>query len=572
MINKAVQFFIIILFCSFPISMTGVEIGRYGLLLSLMGAFIIYIVKKLKKRPMTIGESPFSLISTDVFLSYKAGLNGMTFYLRRMLPAIFLFYCLLYALSFLTTPYLGDKDNGSLDYLSSFLPSIIATWLSYKYLNVNSLRKTLIYLLLFFLASHFYSFYGVFVKGENKALGFYFYPTVYARVLSVEYSIIMVLLFHHFNKWMIMFKNKKVPWLFLFLVLLLVLFFYDMSLNKSRLLIMVVLAIPTLLFLFYNLRHFKRLLLLPIIFIVCFVFLTEAIKTGFLHHFHFYHKSPLPMNLIERENAMELLFLDRNAFDKTCHIDDPSYPSTMKVRLLDEETNSFFYHEISDKKYLFGEELKEGEKKTYAFEFHYGENSPNFMNTLLIVITKNQNNYDFKVVEAFSRISLRGKPLSDLISDYSLSHLRMDFFQPSRSLIYKSTFSMIEKNLWLGNGPGTWKNFVTNIKYNDYAHLYLHSSDNNHYHPHNNFLQVCYDSGLITLLVWLFFLSSLVFVNLDFLIINAPPSLRHSQYDLYLMIFFCFITLNICGIFDGTIYDSVSGAVLGALVGILMKP
>ena len=52
----------------------------------------------------------------------------------------------------------------------------------------------------------------------------------------------------------------------------------------------------------------------------------------------------------------------------------------------------------------------------------------------------------------------------------------------TRRLIYLSTINMISKKPWVGYGPKTWRKFVNDINHNDFAYLYLHFRDNDHFY------------------------------------------------------------------------------------------
>lgn len=614
-INQFIQIFSIILLCSYPLSMSGIELGRYGILICWLLIFFIPQIKKLTQED----QPPLGFSFNPPLPPLTASNQSIPFYLkleqrlRFGLPWFFITYYFFYTISFLMTPYWGNIYEGSFDHLPTFVLLSVVAWVAYRYLKLNCFWGIIYFLLIAFGITHIYSFWQVFYNGVSLSMGFYSYHIIYSKILAVEYTVIMVLIFSRFRGYLTAIKNQIMPWSLLFLILLLGLFLFDVSLNRSRSLIIVMVIIPILLFLFYHIKNIKLLSFIPFLLVFSLLFIPDTIKNRMVSSLNFYIENHSPLQIEKTNGDLRLFVSDSNAFYEKFNL------GTFSAYLVTEDTNiNNLYHGSFAGEYFFGRELGESTKGTYVFEFTKKEEVPSriFVQTLVkkdkgvgekrtggkidFQIIKNREEINAKplLLNTFAKVNKKSEnekklfqktfeefkqniiPLYELVKKYPLSHIKINFFQNSRRLIYESTCSMIKKSPWIGNGPGTWKNFVTNIDRNDYAHLYINEPDNKHYHPHNNFLYIWYNSGMLTTCVLYSFFFLLILANGLFLFRKKnkgykfptfSTSKENEEYHIYLMSFFCFITLNLSGIFDNTIYDNVSGSILWFLIGVLMK-
>ena len=571
-LNQLVQLFTYILIFSFPLSLSGTEVGRYGLLLCLILIPIHHYVFKSPITEVGINYSPDSYI-------YPSKLSKIEHHLRQALPYLLLVYVLLYVLSFINTKYWGDMDNGSLEHITVFLLPTVVGWMVYKYFSLDNLGKYIKFILGAFFISNLYSIYGVHFQNQANGIGFYFHTTVYSKVLAVEYTLILSLIFLNFKRYKSFYKNKKTALEVFSLLILLLLFSYDMHINQSRILLIILVVIPCLLVGIYNRKKKRLLLFLPFIAFTLIYLSPDSIKRRILHELHIEVRAPQPLDFELKSGLLKVSLKEDYLPYKT----DKTW---LTVRVKDEVNDDLLYQNIYSEagkkkltpsphsQYLVGRGFEASKKYTVDFQGYFVKNHQPWHIDAKVVCQKSNKLLGFKVIKNMEFVRL---PLSDLRKIPSLLHqtptsyLSVDAYQMSRRLIYRSTISMIKKHPWLGNGPGTWKNFVTNIDRNDFAHEYLHVDDNSHYHPHNNFLHVCYNSGIFATLILCWFYSLLILASLLFVLRSMRQPQKHPYYEVIVVALFSFISLNIVGLFDNTVYDTVSGSFLWLLVGLLMK-
>ena len=113
-------------------------------------------------------------------------------------------------------------------------------------------------------------------------------------------------------------------------------------------------------------------------------------------------------------------------------------------------------------------------------------------------------------------------------------------YNSGRTQIYVESLNLIQDNLWTGVGLGKY------IFYNAQGHRY----------PHNLFLEVTVESGLLGLLLLMIIVSVVMWQG-------SSKTLRNNPYA-YLS-YIAFVSLLVATQFSGDIYDSRSIFLLGLM-------
>lgn len=137
--------------------------------------------------------------------------------------------------------------------------------------------------------------------------------------------------------------------------------------------------------------------------------------------------------------------------------------------------------------------------------------------------------------------------------------------------IWLSSISVIKSFPLLGVGPGKWKHFVYDSKYNPYLDqnlgIRLNRYNEIHWHAHNNFLNTAVEFGLpfaIVIHVFLLFITLIMILKFRYLVKN-----KAIPYHLWeLRFFISFVALFSMGIFDFTLYSGYAGNLLWLFLGL----
>ncbi|OHD62169.1 MAG: hypothetical protein A2096_13200 [Spirochaetes bacterium GWF1_41_5] len=115
-----------------------------------------------------------------------------------------------------------------------------------------------------------------------------------------------------------------------------------------------------------------------------------------------------------------------------------------------------------------------------------------------------------------------------------------------------------------GVGPGKWRKYFYNEKYNnklDQRHL-----EDRHFHAHNNFFNLLSESGFAAAFLYIFLVV--------YIFISTLLSLRRAsgtlQADALIICSLSFLGINLAGIFDYTIFGGVTGNYFWTLAGICL--
>ena len=131
--------------------------------------------------------------------------------------------------------------------------------------------------------------------------------------------------------------------------------------------------------------------------------------------------------------------------------------------------------------------------------------------------------------------------------------LKLSFLQGQRQILWASAWNVIQKEKLFGYGFRSWQAFSKQIQHNDYAYLYRHQIDTDHYYIHNNFLDLWYGNGLLNLIVFVILLAAVMGYFIGVFFLQRQPLDTFQKHFLFVC-FLLFVQLNVIGIFDITLF------------------
>ena len=560
------RYALMLLILSFPVSISGMEIAKIAILLA-----VIFLA----------------------FFRWKKWRASRPFH---PLEAVLLAFFLAYLIGIFATTYWGNSRTGTLDHLPVFIPQMViflGTYLLIREKEISNLGK---YLLILIAVSSGYSLWPylvTFFRVEadtsissllGRSRGFYSHPVMYSKILGCSFSLSLLIGVFSLERYLRLKEEgrphsgaKRGAFVCLGLLCLLSV---DAYFNQSRSLALTMAALPLFALCYvFSQKWKKTIFLLPVAGVLVLLCIPSSLWEKL------YRKSSFRLKQKEVMAIKNWQIPEK----KIIEVEIDRQPIVGEMQLEGKVFSEFHGKIIS------GQKLSSDRFRLSLENFERGPVWTLFLSFQLLLadgVTQRQE-YLFNINEHFSsprwdpiyRSSFSPLSLSDffpLMSSGDFFRSRLNLFEPMRETIYRSTLSMIEKRPWLGLGPGTWKHYIHDISKNDYAYLYS-SFKQKHYHGHNNVLTVAMGSGVIAAFFYATFVIGLI-ILLFFQLLRRRNALYRDREkkanifwdDLRRLHFTyaclgCFISLNLAGLFDYTVFDGIAGNMHWFLAAVLLR-
>ena len=467
-----------------------------------------------------------------------------------------------------------------------FFPQMVVFLYTYLFFNLQTLKKMTFFFFLSILTSSVFGIISVLYFQGKYTLGFYGHRVTYGQILSLFWCIALVGFCFNLEK-LIVIKRKKYFYTTIALFFTLILLLIDISKNVSRSVSITIMASLFLIF-FYYFSDKKKIFLIFVPFLFFFVIwlIPENIKARTLQYLKIFKRETSLVSL----NHLSILHRDNNVYRYKGEIllspENSEYPSKQlwiytekrkrKIKLyffknkvtFDIPKSSFFQDKINRNKHTVTLVLRFRDKNNREERIYFNAILDN---------TKTDNpliSYDIFYHTAYQPLLI--KDIGNYLSEFW--KLRVNPFYFTRELLWKSSVNMASKKKILGYGPKTWRKFANDINHNDFAYVYLHHRDNDHFYSHSNILDIAYRSGVLSAIIFFLFVWGLLFtITFKIFALKKKCIFKDSPYQnhyrLFVILVFCFWSINLSGIFDSTLFSVgvTIGTMYWFLLGILMQ-